>query len=129
MADSAIKAGAKRILFVDDDEVMTMLTSVALKRHGHQVTSFSDARDALEAFRRAPQAFDVVVSDIRLGSASGIELSSHMLRIRPDVPILLTSGLILDEDRERARQAGVSAVLPKARVMTDLAAVIEQLLH
>lgn len=106
-----------------------MLTTVALERQGHRVTSFCDAHSALEAFRRAPHAFDVVVSDIRLGGACGIELSSRMLGIRPEVPIVLTSGLVLQEDRERAEAIGVRAVLPKAGTMTEIGTVIEQLLR
>ena len=118
-----------RILFIDDDELIVRLTTVTLGRAGHRVSSFSDPLAALEAFRASPQAFDLVVADIQLGSISGVELSARMLDIRPGMPIVLTSGMILHEDRERALAAGVRAVLPKAQVMTDLPGVVERILQ
>lgn len=118
----------RRILFVDDDEVMAMLTRRTLQRMAYEVCTYSDARAAIDAFRSEPERFDLVVSDIRLGSISGLDLAAEVLRVRPDTPILLTSGMILDEDRARALRAGVRAVLPKAKVMTEIATVIQALL-
>lgn len=126
MVDSTRRG--RRILFVDDDDLIVRLTTVTLSRAGHAVSSFSDPHAAWDAFRAAPEAFDLVVADIQLGSLSGLELSARMLDLRPGVPIVLTSGLILHEDRERALGTGVRAVLPKAQVMTDLPGVVERML-
>jgi CheY-like chemotaxis protein len=120
---------SSRILFVDDDDLIVRLTAVTLGRAGHKVSSFSDPGAALEAFRTAPDAFDLVVCDIQLGNLSGVELAAHMLCIRPGTPIVLTSEMILQEDRERALGAGVRAILPKAKVMVDLATVVQQILY
>ena len=119
----------RRILFIDDDDIIVRLTAVTLTRAGHRVSSLSDPNAALEVFRAAPDDFDLVVSDIGLGSVSGVELAARLLAIRPDVPIVLTSGMILQEDRERALAAGVRAVLPKAQVMTDLPGLVERMLR
>lgn len=117
-----------RILFVDDDDLIARLAAVTLRRAGHEVSSFSDPGAALEAFRAAPGDFDGVVADVQLGSMSGVDLAARMLAIRPGTPILLASGLIVEEDRARALAAGVRAMLPKAKVMTDLPGVIQRLL-
>ena len=127
MADSAPQG--RHVLFIDDDELIVRLTTVTLSRAGLRVSSFCDPHAALAAFSAAPDAFDLVVSDIELGSLSGLELSARMLAIRPNAPIVLTSGLILQEDRDRALGAGVRAVLPKAQVMTDLPGVVARLLR
>jgi len=119
----------RRILFIDDDDLIVRLTSVTLTRAGHRVSSFSDPQVALDLFRAVPDSFDLVVADIQLGSLTGVELAARMLAIRPDMPIVLTSGMILEEDRERALAAGVRAVLPKAQVMTDLPGVVERILR
>ncbi len=113
-----------RILFVDDDELIGMLTCVTLKRLGHAPEAFSNAADALAAFGAAPGRYHLVICDVRLDGGSGFELAAALRSLDARVPILMISGAVSDADRERAREAGALAVLPKSEVMTDLGAAI-----
>src|SRR3954463_1735328 len=107
----------KKVLFVDDDEVIVMLATKTLGRLGLRVDSFTEPRAALAAFAAAPGDYDIVVSDVRLGEVDAFDMCGELLRIRPGMRIVLTSGLVRAEDQERARGLGIQEVLPKSHVI------------
>jgi CheY-like chemotaxis protein len=118
---------AKKLLFVDDDDVIVMLAVKTLRRAGVAVDSFTDPGAAVDAFARAPDDYDIVVSDVRLGDVDAFAMCAEMRRVRPDVRIVLTSGLVRPEDLEQARALGVAEVLPKSHVMTRLPELLGRL--
>ncbi len=122
-----VAARTLRILFVDDDEVMGMLFRMTMQRLGHHVDGFTDPADAIAAYARAPDGYDLVVSDVRLGESSAFEMCTHIRAANPRARILLTSGLVRDEDRERARAMAIPEVLPKSQAMTRLPELIGRL--
>jgi CheY-like chemotaxis protein len=117
----------KKVLFVDDDEVIAMLAAKAVRRLGLEVESFTDSHAAIAAFAAAPSEYGVVVSDLRLGTSDAFSMCQELRRIRAGVPIVLTSGFVRPEDAERARTLGLGEVLPKQQLMArlpDLLAVL-----
>lgn len=118
---------AKRILFVDDDEIVAMLASVALRRLGHCAACFSTPEAALAALRADPAAFDLLVTDLRLGKASGLHLAAAARAVRQDLPIVLVSGAVERADDEQSRALGLGAVLPKAQALAGLAPLLERI--
>ena len=117
----------KKLLFVDDDDVIVMLAAKTLRRAGVAVDSFTDPRAAIDAFARAPDAYDIVVSDVRLGDTDAFAMCADLRRIRPDVRIVLTSGLVRPEDSARARTLGSGEVRSKSHVMTRLPELLGRL--
>jgi two-component system cell cycle sensor histidine kinase/response regulator CckA len=117
----------KKLLFVDDDDVIVMLAATTLRRAGVAVDSFTDPRAAIDAFASAPDDYDIVVSDVRLGELDAFEMCAEMLRIRPHVRIVLTSGLVRPEDLENARAFGIGEVHAKSHIMTRLPELLERL--
>ncbi|MFO0673425.1 MAG: hypothetical protein U0235_28050 [Polyangiaceae bacterium] len=59
-----------RLLYIDDEERLVTLAERVLARAGHSVTGFSQPAAAIDAFRRHPEAFDAVVSDLTMPSTS-----------------------------------------------------------
>lgn len=116
------------ILFVDDDPLVGMLTTMALGRLGHGVSSFTAVEPALNAFRRDPGAYDLVISDVHLGRESGFDLCHGVLAVRPEMPVVLASGLVEAADVERAHAAGAREILPKSEVLTRLPRLLERVL-
>jgi DNA-binding response OmpR family regulator len=108
----------RKILFVDDDPLVGMMTTMALRRMGHAVESFTSGAPALEAFRRDPQAWDLVISDIHLGPECGFDLCRSILETRPGMPVIMASGLVESRDIEMGHSIGASGVLPKSEVVT-----------
>jgi PAS domain S-box-containing protein len=123
-----LPGGRERILFVDDEEPLAGLGREALERLGYRVTALSDSRAALAVFRADPAGFDLVVSDLTMPHMTGEALASEMLRLRPDLPVVLCSGY-----RERlaagdAAPPGVRAFLLKPVVVYELAHTVRRVL-
>ena len=119
----------ERVLHVDDETALVFLTKRVLERLGYKVTGYSDAAEALEAFRSRPDDFDVVVTDLMMPNASGFELASAMLEVRPGVPIIITSGYVRPEDHERARKLGIREVIEKPSAVDKLGEALDALFN
>jgi signal transduction histidine kinase/ActR/RegA family two-component response regulator len=118
--------GAVRVLFVDDEEALVALYEETLARIGYEVTACGDAKEALARFREHPAHFDVVVSDLKMPGMTGDELARKVLQVRPDLPILLTTGYSDSLTPERASELGVREVLVKPVLSPDLARAIQR---
>jgi PAS domain S-box-containing protein len=121
------RASGQRILYVDDDEALVMLTTRKLARLGYEVTGETDPRDALKLFSTNIAAFDAVVSDLSMPGMPGFELAREMLALRPDLPVIMTSGFVRPEDQKTAQQIGVRAMILKPGTNDELAKLLEQI--
>ncbi len=79
----------KRLLIVEDEEVLALLYKEELEREGYEVIAVGDADAALRALREG--TFDLVVTDIRMPGRDGIELITQILGLRRDIPIIINS--------------------------------------
>jgi len=68
----------------------------------------------------------VVVTDLSMPGMSGFELATELQKLRPDIPILMTSGYVRPEDREAARQQGVRDLLLKPYTAAELGEALAQ---
>src|SRR5437588_3429418 len=84
--------GNERILLVDDDRSLLDATQAILVRSGYSVVGFSDPEEALAAFRRSPDEWDLVLTDRSMPRLSGEELAWGILQTRDDVPIIMATG-------------------------------------
>jgi signal transduction histidine kinase/CheY-like chemotaxis protein len=108
-----------RVLTVDDEPMMTRAVVRMLKPSGHVVTVAGSGEEALE--KLAGQAFDVVVSDVGMGSGmNGWDLADEVKRRWPNVRVLLATGWGAAIDPAEARARGVEAVLNKPYRPVDL---------
>ncbi len=87
-----------RILLLDDEELVCGLAAKALKRQGHDVRAFTAAWDALDAYNREWEAFDLVVLDLIMPVMNGFEVMKEMRKVNPAVKILVMSGFSDDAD-------------------------------
>jgi PAS domain S-box-containing protein len=127
--EAAPNTGAgQHVLYVDDEEALVFLTTRVLERLGYRVTGRADPRQALEEFRNNPYQFNAVVSDLSMPGMTGPELVRAMLAIRPDIPIVLISGYLRDEDVAMARKLGIRELVLKPNTVEDLGATLHRLL-
>jgi CheY-like chemotaxis protein len=103
----------EHVLFIDDEPLLGRSTRRVLERAGYRVTVFTDPREALEHFAGAPDAFDLVITDMNMPNLSGLDVARAVRAHRMHVPILLLSGNVEDEVRAQAASLGVSQVLQK----------------
>lgn len=122
------KGRGERILLVDDEQTLAVVTEKALTRIGYTLTRFDRAERALEKFRETPEAFDLVITDFAMPGMSGTELAKALLQVRAGLPILLVSGFVDQSVREAAESIGVREVLLKPLSFEELGAAISRVL-
>ena len=98
-----------RLLVVDDEQDITTVIKKGLEWNNILVDEFTNSSHALEHFRRHPNDYCLVVSDIRMPSPTGFELAKEIHKINPDVKILLMSSFEIHKSE-------LSKVLPSIRV-------------
>jgi two-component system response regulator HydG len=81
---------AHKILFVEDDAAQLTLLSLDLKRKGFEVTTAKSAAAAFAALGK--DAFDVVLTDLRLGDRDGLEVLKAAKREQPDAEVVVITG-------------------------------------
>jgi PAS domain S-box-containing protein len=123
-----IPGGDERILLIDDEEIQILSLKQMLERLGYRVTGKKDPREALEVFRNQPGAFDLVITDQTMPELTGAALVQEMLRLRPDLPVILYTGFSETIDEEQARALGVRDFVLKPLSMRDLAERIRKAL-
>ena len=116
------------VLYVDDEESLVYLITRVLQRLGYRVAGFTDANEALAAFRSNPTAYEAVVTDLSMPSMSGIEFAGHVLQLRPEVPVVMTSGYVRAKDRESIMKTGVRDLLLKPNTVEELGDVLHRLM-
>ena len=126
-AVSAAPHGA-RVLYVDDEEPLVALATRWLGRLGYQVTGMSDSMQALETFRARPHDFDAVISDISMPGLTGLELIKEVRAIRDDVIVVMSSGYLKDEDRQRAKELGAVDLVLKPQSMAEFGRILHGIL-
>ncbi|WP_378954959.1 response regulator [Pelosinus sp. sgz500959] len=114
-----------RILFVDDEEILVKLHVDALRRAGYFVTGASSGRAGKEIFLKAPNEFDLIITDQTMKDMTGEELALSIWTIRENIPIILCTGYSYLIDEERAYEVGFSAFLHKPISMEDMVHAIE----
>lgn len=113
-----------RVMLVDDSADVADATAEALTRLDYQVDAFSDPVAALEAFRAAPDAWDLLITDQIMPGLRGAELIREVRTIRPDLPCLLCEGYTKDLNAATGRETGTAALLRKPFDLDELLTAI-----
>jgi PAS domain S-box-containing protein len=125
--ESSGSAG-RHAVYIDDDPVMVAMVHALLRRWGYRVTCFEDPRDALAALRARPGEYDIVVTDYNMPGLSGLDVANELARIRPGLPIVISSGYITEDMVTAAAQAGVRSVMPKEYTLERLPGIVGSVL-
>jgi CheY-like chemotaxis protein len=96
-AEPKAASGHETLLLVEDEDVVRNLLRTYLGRQGYRVISAQSAPQALELFRREPQHFAALITDMVMpGGMTGRELADHVRQLRPDIPLIFMSGYSLE---------------------------------
>src|SRR5882672_9529026 len=77
------------ILVAEDDEMTRDMLAEVLGREGYEVVAVTDGREAIDSLRT--RAFDLVVTDIQMKRASGLEVLDAVVATAPDTPVVLVT--------------------------------------
>ena len=126
--EMALRGHGERVLYIDDDEVMVVMVERLLERLGYRVTCLHDPARAIEFVRAAPRDIDIVVSDLNMPELSGLDVARALNAIRPELPVIISSGNLPDQLQAEARLAGVRALVHKQYTLEELGGVIHWVL-
>ncbi|MFC1736940.1 ATP-binding protein, partial [Candidatus Hydrogenedentota bacterium] len=129
VSDGPIERGnGEHILFVDDEEALRKFANQISENAGYKVTTSPLAREALEVFRKNPEAFDLVFTDYAMPKMNGVELAREVSRVRPDIPIILASGFTEGLTDDEVEGAGISRLLKKPLDTETLGRAVREVL-
>lgn len=103
----------EQILIVDDEVPVLSMMQQRLRQIGYRVITRADSVEALETFRAEPDKFSLVITDHTMPSLLGAELAEKLGEIRPDVPVILVTGLNQPPEFVSSRYAEHRAVMQK----------------
>ncbi|CCK79618.1 two component system sensor histidine kinase, hybrid [Desulfobacula toluolica Tol2] len=119
-AEEPFRRGTEQILLVDDEESIIKMEKRMLERWGYHITPHTSSIEALETFRSTPDKFDLVITDMAMPAMPGNKLSAELIKIRPDIPILLCTGYSEKFSEEKVLSVGIKGFLFKPIMMKDL---------
>ena len=102
--------------------------SQILERLGYSVTTRTSSVEALELFRSKPFDFDLVITDMTMPNITGDELAIELMKIRPDIPVILCTGYSRRMSDEMVSKIGIKGLAYKPIVKNDLAEVVRKVL-
>lgn len=119
----------RTILLVDDDPDIRSLTRTFLEHEGYRVLSCGNAERAGEIFRSAAPRVDLLITDMYMPQASGMELAQELKGLHKDLVVVLISGGIMDSSQlERLRAEGWR-FLGKPFSLPELLGIVHQVLR
>jgi len=123
------RGGNEHILLIDDELPIVKMIQQMLERLGYRVTPRTSSVEALELFRVRPDAFDLIITDMTMPNMTGTDLAEQVLKVRPDIPIVLCTGFSEFITEKKARAMGIREFVMKPVVKSKLSAVLRRLLE
>lgn len=127
--EGELPRGNERILLVDDDPSIVNMLWQMLERLGYKISGMTDSNAALERFKKDPDNFDLVITDMSMPQMSGDRLAAELMKIRKDIPILLCTGHSDALDEKKARGIGIKGFAMKPLDKGKLARAVRKILN
>jgi two-component system cell cycle sensor histidine kinase/response regulator CckA len=129
VANDSFPGGTESLLIVDDEESLRTLLSSALNRKGYRTLTAGSGLEAIELISDDTKVFDLVLLDLNMPGASGIEVLKIIRICRPDTKVLVISGHITPEARVEFEQLGQRNFVQKPYKLDELGRRLRGLLE
>jgi signal transduction histidine kinase/CheY-like chemotaxis protein len=91
-AQGVMTRGSETILLAEDEAAVRVATRTILEQSGYRVIEAANGHLALDTFRKRMHEIDLVMTDMIMPGMNGRELADQLRAMRPDTPLLFTSG-------------------------------------
>lgn len=115
-----------RILLVDDESMIRQLIVGVLEGQGFRVLQAEDGRSAIKTF--SENAVDLVILDMIMPGMKGEEVLQALRTISPDVKVVVSSGFMSEEQRDRLKEFGIEDFLDKPYREEDVLSSVRRML-
>jgi two-component system, cell cycle sensor histidine kinase and response regulator CckA len=120
--------GSETILVAEDHEGIREVANSILSSHGYSTILAANGIEALRLFRQDPTRIDLVILDVAMPGLSGTQAFSEMRAIRPDLPVLFTSGHTSESASLNSNIAAGAAFLQKPYSLKVLSQTVRRML-
>ncbi len=124
----SIRRGTEKILLVDDDKKIIDMLGFMFEKLGYKIRCYTDGSDAVDYFKTHADDFDLVITDLTMPCMSGLELVDRINHIRPDIPIVVCSGVEETLRGETEKFKPVKGFLKKPISVKSLSRVLARIL-
>jgi DNA-binding NtrC family response regulator len=115
-----------RILLVEDDDGLRRTLEYDLNRRGHSIVAVASAA---EGIRRIEEGFELLITDVRLGDASGFDVLAESKARVPQLGVIVITAYGTIQDAVRAMKLGADDYITKPFDLDALALLIERTLR
>ena len=118
---------SNKILFVEDEEDLTLIVADTLRGQGYEVITAVDGIEGIEKFKT--EAADIVVADVMMPKMDGFTMAKEIRKISPTVPLLFLTAKSTIDDVEEGFEIGANDYLKKPFELRELIVRIKALLR
>lgn len=116
-----------KILFVEDEEDLTLIVADTLRGQGYEVITAADGIAGLEKFKTA--GADIIVADVMMPKMDGFSMAKEIRKLSPSVPLLFLTAKSTIDDVEEGFEIGANDYLKKPFELRELIVRIKALLR
>ncbi len=120
--------GNETLMIVDDEDAIRDIYSKYFGSFGYRIHAFDNGNDALEAMKPDPGKFDLIITDMTMPGITGDVFAEKVLKVRPDIPIILCTGFSEHMVETKAVELGIKKILQKPISNHDLICLIREIL-
>jgi DNA-binding NtrC family response regulator len=124
MTQTLPKTDGLSVLVVDDEVILCQSVEKILKRKGHKVDAATSVADALRILD-SENKYDLIIADLMMPQAGGIELLSAVKASWPDLPVLIITGFSSIASAVETTKLGAAGYLPKPFTPEELEKAVE----
>jgi CheY-like chemotaxis protein len=121
--------GSGVILLVHDEELVRRTAATTLEYLGYTILEATNGQEAIEVFQGNSSRIALVILDLSMPVMNGEESLKRLKSIKPDVPVVLTSGFSETEATRRFQSTGPAIFLQKPYTAQHLAELVKAALH
>ncbi|HEY1663174.1 MAG TPA: ATP-binding protein [Verrucomicrobiae bacterium] len=128
-SEDSIIGGTETILIVEDEDVLREMAREILEQYGYKILEAGNGKEALEVWRRSSDDIKLLLTDMVMPEGiSGLNLAECLLRDRPDLKIIFTSGYSTQEISEELLARAQALFLQKPYSHATLARMVRDCL-
>lgn len=125
MSESTLQADRLRILVLDDEPIVCKRLKPAFQKAGYEVETFTDSAQALARLHET--RFDIVVTDLKMEGADGMQVLSSALEASPRTRVIVITGFATLETAKESFRKGAFDFVAKPFKLGDIVECVKRI--
>ena len=127
--ENKVVQGSETILLVDDEEPIINVGTAILKKLGYEVVAAQGGRPAIETLQRSGEEIDLVILDMIMPGMDGGKVFDRIREIKPDMPVILSSGYSLNGQANEIMQRGCNGFMQKPFTVSEISQKVRKVIN